>query len=93
MTAALTEEEKQAHREHARRATERARATLKPGDVLSYTMCAGARGRAVFTCWDGSWACSKTKSDIHALHIFKVNGQLVSFADDGSDPRFPKVLP
>jgi hypothetical protein len=83
---------KAARRAHADRATARAKVALKPGDWLQYTMCAGLRGRAKFTGWDGIWACSRTKSDIHALHIFKVNGQLTSFRDDGLDPRSPEAL-
>lgn len=82
-----TPEEKEFHRAHAARATERAKAVLKRGDVIQYTLCGGARGRATFVEWDGSWACSISRSDIHALSIFRLNGELVSFRDNGEDPR------
>ncbi len=85
-------ERKAARRAHADRATAKAKAVLKPGDWLQYTMCGGVQGRAKFTHWDGIWACSRTKSDIHALNIFKVNGQTISFRDDALDPRDPEAL-
>lgn len=66
---------------HAKRATERARDALKPGDVIQFTRCGGTKARAIFKGWDRDWICSATCNDIHALHIFKLNGEPVSFAD------------
>ncbi|MFD2030243.1 hypothetical protein ACFSKM_07895 [Ancylobacter dichloromethanicus] len=88
----LTDEERAERRAHSRRATERARAIVKPGDMLTFTRCGGhSRGR--FTGWDGWWMCSPTRSDISALCVFKLNGAWVTFADEGhwdphlGDPR------
>ncbi len=72
-----TEEQRQA----AKRATDRARGILKPGDQLYFTRCGGLRSRAIMTGWDGDWICSKNLSDIHAHHILRVNGKPVSFRD------------
>lgn len=65
----------------ARRATDRARAVVKPGDMVSRTMCCDVKGTFKFTHWDGAWLCGATVSDCHAIHIYRLNGEPVSFAD------------
>lgn len=68
----------------SRRATERARAALKPGDRLRIVQCAGVQKTVTMTGWDASfpsWITSATRNDIHAMHIIKVNGVATSFAD------------
>lgn len=67
-----------------RRATERARAALKVGDRLRVTGCAGTRKTVTFNGFDPfapNWICSKTRNDIHALHVIAVNGVPTTFAD------------
>jgi hypothetical protein len=66
---------------HAKRATERAKAFLKPGDWLTVRNCGDSRSRVRMTGWDRDWICSRTRSDIHALHVVKVNGQPIGFDD------------
>lgn len=63
------------------RANARARDKLKPGDRISYSMCGDTKGTAVFTGWDGYWACSKTKNDISPRSIYRLNGVPISFDD------------
>ncbi len=67
--------------DHMERATERARAVLKPGDWLTVRNCGDSRSRVRMTGWDGDWICSRTRSDIHALHVLKVNGDWIGFDD------------
>lgn len=74
---AITEE----HRAMARRATARARKELQPGDRLYITRCGGGRGTVTMVGWSGDWICSKSKDDIHALHVLKVNGMHRRFTD------------
>lgn len=64
-----------------RRAVERARQTLKPGDRLTVTRCGGLTVTVTFERWDGGWICSKTLADIAPSHIIKLNGTPVSFED------------
>lgn len=64
-----------------RRATERAKATVKPGDWVQRRLCGGATGRFRFTHWDGFWMCGATVTDCAATNVFKLNGQPISFAD------------
>jgi hypothetical protein len=78
-----------AQRAASKRATERARASLKPGDKIRVTGCGGTVATCRFvgfdTKSDGSpsdWICSRTRDDIHASHIFRVNGVPTSFRDD-----------
>lgn len=66
------------------RATGRARAMLRPGDRLHVTRCGGSKAVVTFTGFDSffpDWICSATRNDIHAFHIYKVNGAPVSFDD------------
>lgn len=70
-----------AYRAENIRAIDRARAALKPGDRIAFTSCPGTARTATFVGWDGNWICSKTRSDISARCIFKLNGQPVSFGD------------
>jgi len=69
-------------RERSRRATERARAVLRPGDRICFTVCCEQRRHVVMTGWDGDWIASATKNDIHASSIYKVNGKPTSFLGD-----------
>lgn len=67
-----------------RRATERARATLRPGDRLRVNGCGGTSATVTMTGWCPlypNWITSKSRDDIHAMHITKVNGVPTSFAD------------
>lgn len=74
----------EARRAATSRATARAKAVLKPGDRLYCGGCGGTRFTVTMTGWDGEhWITSKTKNDIHASHIIKVNGVPTSFWDDG----------
>lgn len=63
------------------RAIDRARIALKPGDKITFTSCPGTARTATFQGWEGNWICSKSRSDIAAPSILKLNGQSVSFAD------------
>lgn len=63
------------------RSIDRAREALKPGDKIAFTSCPGTPRTATFEGWDGNWICSKTRSDIAASSIFKLNGKPVSFGD------------
>ena len=69
---------------HAKRATDRAKAVIKPGDWVSRTMCMGVKSRFKFTHWDGDWACGRSVYDAHAMHIYAVNGAPVDFKDGGA---------
>lgn len=67
-------------REQYNAATERAKATLKPGDRIRATRCGGIVATYTFDHWCGQWACSKSGiDDIHVCHILKVNGEGVDF--------------
>lgn len=77
----LLDEKREVQRAWYLAATETARATIKPGDRISRTMCAGLRGTFTFTHWEGDWLCGKTVSDCHAVHIYKVNGKPTQFAN------------
>ncbi|WP_404480018.1 hypothetical protein [Novosphingobium sp. BL-52-GroH] len=63
------------------RSIDRAKAALKDGDRIAFTSCPGTARTATFTGWDGNWICCKTRNDIAARSIFKLNGLPVSFAD------------
>lgn len=68
------------------RATANAFRTLKRGDKIMVKRCGGLRVRYTFERWEfnGQWAVSKTGvNDIHAIHIYKVNGKLVDFTSGG----------
>ncbi|WP_312145217.1 hypothetical protein [Brevundimonas sp.] len=79
----------EAQRAASRRATDRARAVLKPGDKIRATGCGGTVATYRFICFgtktDGTpsdWICSRTRDDIHASHIIRLNGVPTSFRDD-----------
>lgn len=63
------------------RATERAKAVLRPGDRLVVTSCPGTKRWVRFIGWDGSWIVTATRDDFSAINISKVNGVPTSFAD------------
>ncbi len=69
----------------SRRATERAKAVLKPGDRLYVKNCGDSRSTVAMIGWAAPpfdcWITSKARDDIHAMHILKVNGVPTSFAD------------
>lgn len=71
---------------HAKRATERARKTLKVGDLLTVRRCADVKINVTMRGWEGDWICSAKYSDIHALHIERVNGRPASFHDQADKP-------
>ena len=68
----------------AARATIRAKEILKPGDKLRVANCADSYSNVVMLGWDRDWITSKTRNDIHAMHVVKVNGKLMTFKDDAS---------
>lgn len=70
-----------AYRAENIRAIDRARNALQTGDRIAFTSCPGTPRTATFAGWDGNWICSKTRFDISARCIFKVNGKPVSFGD------------
>ncbi len=61
-------------------ATNRARRILRQGDRIGVTRCMGVKICVTFSHWEGDWICSRKLSDIHATHIFKINGKPKSFA-------------
>lgn len=66
----------------SKRATARAKALPQPGDRLQVEYgCSNRIINVTMTGWEGCWICCRTYNDIHALHIRKVNGKPVSFAD------------
>lgn len=79
----------EAQRAASKRATERARAVLKPGDKIRAVGCGGTVATYRFigfdTKMDGTpsdWIRSRTRDDIHASHIIRLNGVPTSFRDD-----------
>ena len=89
----FTEEQRAERRAHSLRAIERAKAVVKVGDRLDFHKC-GGRSRGRFVGWDGNWMCTASGcDDVSALNVFKLNGQWISFADEGhwephyGDPR------
>ncbi len=63
-----------------KRATERARAVLKPGDRLSARRCCDQKIHVTMSAWDGDWIVSRSGiDDIHAAHIYRLNGRPVDF--------------
>lgn len=81
MAAIIPDPRSLAYRAESIRAIDRASASLTPGDRIAFTSCPGTARTATFTGWDGNWICCKTRSDISARCIFKLNGQPVSFLD------------
>lgn len=79
-----------------RRAEERARAALKPGDRLYVERCGGIRATVKFVGFcdylgrpDPQGRCiqSKTLDDLHAWNVLRVNGVPMSFRDPDSPGR------
>lgn len=70
-----------AYRAETIRAIERAKLSLDAGDRISFTSCPGTARTATFAGWDGNAICSKTRNDISASCIHKLNGKPVSFLD------------
>lgn len=64
-----------------KQATIKAQAILKPGDRLRITRCGGIESTVTFVAFNGQWIQSKTLDDIHAVHILKVNGEIVDFCE------------
>lgn len=60
-------------------AEERARKVLRSGDRIVFTSCPGTKRHGVFQGWDGRWICIRTRNDVHAANISKVNGRPVDF--------------
>lgn len=67
---------------HCRRATERAKLVLKPGDRITFTRCPGTKRWGIFVGWDGAWIETKTLCDVAAYNISKINGVPVTFRDE-----------
>ena len=66
----------------SKRATERARVALKPGDRLQVEYgCSNRLINVTMTGWDGVWICCRSYNDIHANWVRKVNGVPTSFRD------------
>jgi len=68
-----------------KRATERARAVLRPGDRLLVKCCGGSKSTVTMLGWQEppleDWIYSKCSDEIHAMHIVKVNGVRMTFGD------------
>lgn len=79
--ARMSEAELTAYRAESRRATERAKAVLRPGDILTVASCPGTKRWIRFAAWDGNWICSATRNDFHAMTVTKRNGVPISFRD------------
>ncbi|TPW33214.1 hypothetical protein FJU08_01215 [Martelella alba] len=75
----LTEEQ----RRELIRATDRARHYLRAGDHITFTSCPGTKRWGIFTGFDGECICTKTRDDVSARSITKVNGIAVDFTDAG----------
>ncbi|WP_319519853.1 hypothetical protein [uncultured Martelella sp.] len=69
--------------DEAIRASDRARQYLRPGDRITYEHCPGPKRWGVFVCFDGHWACTKTRNDVVPMCITKVNNVPVDFTDKG----------
>lgn len=76
-----TDDDRRRMREHAARATIRARAVLQPGDRLRVACCGGRQVTVTFRAWEGDWIASGTLYGIAAINISKRNGEPISFAD------------
>lgn len=71
-------------RAHVDRATERAKAVIKEGDRIGCVFDAGLKKTFIFDHWEhGCWLFSRTGavSDGHAFHVYRLNGQPISFRD------------
>ncbi|MET3601015.1 hypothetical protein [Martelella mangrovi] len=65
------------------RAADRARQYLREGDRITYTACPGTKRWGVFVGFDGNWIVTKSRSDVSARGITRVNGRRVDFTDKG----------
>lgn len=74
----LSKELRQYRSQHA---TLQAKATLKPGDILTVTHCPGTKRWIRFVRWDRDWICSVTRDDYSACSVSKVNGVAVDFTE------------
>lgn len=74
-----------------KRAAARARMHLKPGDTITFTSCPGTKRWAIFTGFvhQRDWICTKTRDDVHAISITKVNGIPTDFSDARGMPFNP----
>lgn len=76
------------HLAELRRATERARAVLKPGDRIRCRRCGGLQRTYTVKGWFDD--CVESVSGIYDLvpwHIDRLNGRPVSFQDGGTFRR------
>lgn len=79
-------------REASKRATERARAVLKPGDRLRVTKCGGGQATVTFQRWEGDSIVTPARNDVHASHIVKLNGKPISFQDEANQQDWVNTL-
>ena len=81
----MTEEERAEKIEQYRKATERAKKVLKPGDKIRCSRCGGIRATYRFSRWDGSSIVSASGiSDLTAMGIDRLNGLPISFMHEES---------
>lgn len=64
-----------------KRAADRARAVLQPGDRITFTSCPGTKRWGIFEGWERDWIRTRTLDDVSASTISKVNGRAISFHD------------
>ncbi len=64
-----------------KRAADRARVVLQPGDRITFTSCPGTKRWGIFEGWERDWIRTRTLDDVSASTITKVNGRLISFRD------------
>lgn len=86
MAVQAVEEDRAKRLASFKRAADRARAVLRPGDRITFTSCPGTKRWGIFEGWERDWIRTRTRDDVSASTITKVNGRLVSFADDESRP-------
>lgn len=75
------EEERENRLAAFKRAADRARAVLQPGDRITFTSCPGTKRWGIFEGWERDWIRTRTLDDVSASTISKVNGRPVSFRD------------
>ena len=64
-------------------ATAIARSSLQSGDRLYISRCGGIKSTVTYRDdWQGCWIITASLSDVHALHVLKVNGIPRSFANE-----------
>ncbi|MGV0912400.1 hypothetical protein [Martelella sp. FOR1707] len=73
----------QQQRDELIRATDRARQYLREGDRITFSSCPGTKRWGVFVGFSGECVVTKTRDDISARSISKVNGLRVDFTDKG----------